>query len=171
MTVYQLREEWRWQPLGAILTIGLMLVLPFIVHAIGGQTAGVVWLPLFYAPVLAIALFRPLVGIIAGLVTPFLNYLLTGAPPAPMALLLAIELVLFALLLSQTDRRWPRFWAAAPLAYIIALVVSVFLLTVLIPLLPMPPGQFLATALQSAWPGLLVLLLINWLVVRYVPRQ
>lgn len=171
MTLYNLRQEdWRVQLPATILTIGLMWLLPFLVHLVGGPTAGSAWLPLFYAPVIAIVLFHPAVAVVAGLITPFLNHYLTGAPPAPMAIILTIELVVFAAVLELSGRRWPHFWAAAPLAYLFAKVATMILLAI-VPVLPVPPGQFFMNSLLTAWPGLLVLLLLNWLVVRYAPRQ
>jgi hypothetical protein len=170
MSVQQLRSDKRVQIPATAVTIGLMLLFPFIVHAIGGPAAGGRWLPLFYAPLVAALLFHPLVAVVAGLVTPFLNHALTGAPPLNTAVLLSVELVVFSLVMQGLARRWPAFWGAAPLAYLAAKVGSLLLVVLLPSLMPVPAWQFFSTSLINALPGMAVLLLINWLTVRGMQR-
>ena len=166
-----LRSDKRVQIPATAVTIGLMLLFPFVVDLIGGPAAGPRWLPLFYMPIVAALLFHPLVGVAAGLATPFLNHFLTGSPALPMAFLLAVELVVFTLVMQLLCRRWPRFWGAAPFAYLVAKVASALVLLVApMTLLPVSPWQFLSTSLMNALPGLLVLLLINWLVMTGMQR-
>lgn len=169
--VQQLKSDNRIQIPATAVTIGLMLLFPFIVHWIGGPTAGSRWLPLFYVPILAVALFHPWVSIIASLLTPLLNHFLTGAPPLPTAVVLSVELVVFSLVMQQFYQRWPKFWGAAPLAFLVAKIASLLLLFLApMTLIPVPPWQFFRSSLLNAWPGLLVLLLINWLVVKGLQR-
>lgn len=169
IAIEQLRSDKRLQIPATAVSVGLMLLFPFIVHTLGGPAAGGRWLPLFYVLIATVMLFHPLVGVLAGLVTPFLNHLITGAPPLSMAVLLAVELVVFALVMWQMARRWPHFWGAAPLAYLVAKIASTVFLF-FIPLLPAPPTQFFLSALTTAWPGLLVLLLINFLLIKGMQR-
>lgn len=151
----------------AAATVALTMLLPFIVHSFGGPPVGARWLPLFYAPFLAAMLFHPLVSLSAGMITPFLNHLVTGSPALPIAVILSFELAVFSTVAYQFSRRWPSFWGAAPLAYILAKVASLVLLAVWPnQLVPATPWQFFTTSLMNAWPGLLVLLAINWLAVR-----
>lgn len=167
MTIEQLKTDRRIQLPATAVTIGLTLLFPFIVHTIGGPTAGARWLPLFYAPFIAVVLFHPAVSLIAGLATPFLNHWLTGAPPWGTAVLLSVELVIFAAACHLLRRRWPRLWVAAPLAYLLALALASLLLVILPGvLIPAAPGAFFTSTLPQAWPGLLVLLLLNWLMVK-----
>ena len=171
MRIEQLKTDKRYQIPATVVTISLTLLFPFIVHTIGGPAAGARWLPLFYAPFIAVVLFHPAVGIVAGLLTPFLNHWLTGAPPWGTAVLLSVELVIFATTSHLLLRRWPRLWMAAPLAYLLALLTAVLLLT-LMPgiLVPAAPGQFFTVTLRQAWPGMFVLLLLNGLMVRGINR-
>lgn len=53
MTVYPLTLDKRVQIPATAVTIDPRLLLPFLVHLIGGPTAGGRGLPLFYAPVAA----------------------------------------------------------------------------------------------------------------------
>lgn len=166
MTIEQLKTDRRLQIPATAVTITLTLLFPFIVHAIGGPAAGARWLPLFYAPFVAVVLFHPAVSIIAGLLTPFLNHWLTGAPPWGMTVILSVELVVFTAVSHLLLRRWPRLWVAAPLAYVLALGTAVVLVVFSPELIPAAPWQFFTTALQQAWPGLIVLLLLNWLMMK-----
>ena len=171
MSIQQLAKNKPLQIPATIITIFLMILFPFIIHLIGGPVAGARWLPIFYAPFVAAVLFRPGVAIVAALSAPFLNHLITGAPPLPMVVVLSFQLVLFGIIVNQLVRRWPAFWGAAPLAYLLALASSTILLAVLpISLLPVSPWQFFSTSILSALPGLLVLLLINWLLLKGMQR-
>lgn len=171
MILQQLSKSKPIQIPALVITIALMLIFPYLVHLVGGPTAGARWLPMFYAPFVAAALFHPLVAVVAGLSAPFLNHLITGAPPLPLVALLSFELVIFGLLVHQLVRRWPKFWAVAPLAYLLSKAISALLLAVLpFALVPASPWQFFSTSLLQAWPGLLILLLINWLTVKGLQR-
>lgn len=165
MTIQQLKTDKRIQIPATAVTISLMLLFPFIVHTIGGPAAGARWLPLFYAPFVAVVLFHPAVSVVAGLVTPFLNHWLTGSPPWETAQALSVELVVFTAMCHLLLRRWPRLWAAAPLAYVLPLGTAVLLGARSPGLFPAPPWQFFTAALQQVLPGLVVLLLLNWLMV------
>lgn len=152
-------------PAGAI-TVALMMLLPAFVHSLGGPTAGARWLPLFYAPFVAAFSLHPLGSLTAGVITPFLNHIATGSPVLPMAIILSIELAVFSTIAYRCTRRWPAFWGAAPLAYILAKLASlIFLMIWPNQLLPATPWQFVTTSLMNAWPGLIVLLTLNWLAV------
>ena len=151
-------------------SVGLMILLPFLIHLIppvGGVPMGARLLPLFFIPFVAIVYFHPAVAFFAALVTPFLNQALTGSPPPAMAALLTLELVIFSGAAYLMFRRRPSFWGIAPLAYIAA----IFLATFVAPFLPLLPDQpfiwsALGASLLTAWPGLLLLLLLNIAIVR-----
>ena len=61
-------------------------------------------------------------------------------------------------------------WLAAPLAYMLTKIVSSVLLIV-IPLVGnVEPIQFFMNSVSNAWPGLLALGVINFVVLRYQQR-
>jgi len=148
----------------ALTTMALMIVLPLLIHLIptvGKTPLGAFLLPIFYAPLAAVFLFHPLVSVFAGLVVPYVNYLLTGQPALPVAAGLSVELALFSIaLLYFNQRKMSSLWVA-PMAYGLAKLGSI--------LVGMLTGGFsLAdwlSGLAYALPGLLVLVLIHtWLV-------
>jgi hypothetical protein len=165
-------RDLRVQIPAAAVTVALTMLLPFIVHSFGGPPVGARWLPLFYAPFLAAMMFHPLVSLTAGVITPFLNHMITGSPVLPVAIILSFELAVFSVVAYQFTHRRPAFWGAAPLAYILAKVASLMLLAIWPgQLVTATPWQFFTTSLMNAWPGLLVLMAINWLAVRGFRRN
>lgn len=173
LTITALRQNRVLQIPALGLTLFAMWLLPILVHLLplgsGPVPEGARFLPIFYAPVVAIWFFHPAVALVAGLLMPFINYGLTGMPPLNIAILVSVELVAFSLLLMFSKRCWPRFWMAAPLAGILCKVFSVLLLFV-VPLVPAPPLSFFVDSVSVAWPGLLVLLVINLILLRFSPR-
>ncbi len=155
------------------LTLFAMWLLPVLVHLLplGNSPVpeGARFLPIFYAPVVAVWFFNPAVALVAGLLMPFINHGLTGLPPLNIAIIMSVELVAFTLLLMFSKSRWPRFWMAAPLAAILCKVFSAMLLFA-VPLVPAPPLKFFVDSVSVAWPGLLVLLTINLILLR-VPAK
>ena len=155
------------------LTLFMMWLLPVLVHLLplnGPIPEGVRFLPIFYAPVVAVWFFHPVVALLAGLLMPFINYALTGMPPLNIAILMCIELAAFSLILTVSKTRWPRLPVAAPLAGILCKVASALTLIV-IPLVPDSPWTFFTQSVIVAWPGLLVLLVINLVLLRVSPDE
>lgn len=165
------RQDARVQIPATILTIALMVFFPVLSHIIGGAPIGVRWLPMFYAPVAAALWFHPAVGLAAALLGPLTNHLLTGHPTAPMTVMLTVELVVFVAVIQLLARRRPGFWGAAAVAFVVAKLASTVLLAVLpVTLIPAPPLQYFTSSLTTGWPGMVVLVIINWLSVRAAAR-
>ncbi len=159
------RSNWKIQAPAALLTVAAAIALPVLVHllpAAAGAPWGARLLPAFLAPLVAAYLFHPAVALVAAAVAPLLNHWLTGMPAQPMVAGLTLELVLFSGLVLAMRSRWPRFWAAAPLAYITAHALAL----ALIPASPAPYLTVLTATLTTALPGILLLTAANWLLVR-----
>ena len=163
LNVARLKSDARLQIPAAIVTVAAMIALPALVHLlppVDGISWGLRLLPLFYAPFLAALLFHPAVSLIASLASPLLNYGLTGSPPFEIALVLSFELVVFTTIVLIVDRRRPKFVLLAPFALILAKAISAIALLV-------TPISF-SNPLQTYWPALIVLGLLNLLTVRYL---
>lgn len=154
-----------------IQAISIMLVsawiLPFLVHLLPtyqGIPMGAFLLPMFYIPFIAVYFYRWQMGLLVAASGPILNFLITGSPNWEFLAILGFELMvfsLFAFLLIQTKCKI----LAAPLAYLSAKIVSSFLL-IFIPLLAVSPMAFFGNSLTNAAPGLLVLFVLNWILVK-----
>ena len=149
--------------------VGIAAAVPFLIHLI--PSAGVPWgarlLPMFYAPLLGVMLYRFHVGLIPALLAPALNVLLTGSPALSLVTILTVELVLFTAVVFLMLKSWPRLWLAGPFAYMMAKAGS----GVMIATLPWfssfrPAGRFALASVETAIPGLLVLTALTVLMLR-----
>ncbi|EPR67671.1 hypothetical protein [Cyclobacterium qasimii] len=151
----------------------IAIVFPILVHLappINGVPVGAYLLPMFYIPFVALVAYRLPVALIVAALAPPLNFLITGNPQWGLMGILTIELVTFtflayALLLPNTIK-----WFAAPLAYLGAKTISSAFL-IFIPLIEVAPYQFFSTSLNNAATGILILLVINILSLKYLPSQ
>ncbi len=165
MTVSLARE------LGVLLALSVMF--PFMVHILpvpGDAQLGPRLLPMFYAPLLAALWGRVRPAAAVALLAPWLNWALTGHPPPLLAVVTMVELSGFVLVV-----RWlfagvgPRWYLAAP-AYFAGMAAAALVAGLFPALIGGRPA--LAWAAQSiviGEPGILILLLINWLALRYYP--
>ena len=173
MNTRSLQKHKYGQIFAVIVTVGTMLLLPYLVHLItpqAGVSLGARLLPLFYAPLLAVILFDLRTAIIAAFTAPLLNHLIIGSPTLEMAVILTIEVVVFCVVASLLYRQWPRLVIIAPAAYISAVLAAA--LTLLIgPLLPVPALTFFISSISNALPGMLILLLINIVLVQYISER
>jgi len=81
----------------SVFVLAFSILIPFLIHFIpvSGNPAGAVLLPIFIAPFIAVVFFRLNVAVIAALLSPVLNYLLTGNPVYGIVGIITLELVLF----------------------------------------------------------------------------
>ena len=171
-TLSSLRNKPILQIPAALITLGLMWLVPFLIHLIpfsGTIPLGARLLPIFYAPLLAAWLFNPIVGIASGLLMPFINHTFTGMPAFNVAVMLSVELGVFSLILTIYKTRYPRLSLLAPFAVIAGKTVSALLLFI-IPLVPLSPWAYFTSSVVNAIPGLLVLLAIN-LTLNRLPHE
>lgn len=82
----------------ASLFLALGIIIPYVFHIAGGMT-GQIFLPM-HLPVLLCGFFLgSRYGLIVGILTPFLNSLLTGMPPIyPTGIAMALELGTYGLI-------------------------------------------------------------------------
>lgn len=157
-----------------LVTVIVMQLLPFLVHALpqgNGAPLGARLLPLFYAPFVAAIFFHPMVAIMAGLVAPYLNYLLLGQPTPGIAVILSIQLVFFSASVALLHKYFPRLWFNALISYGVAMLATLAALTILPGrLVPAPAVPFTIQSIITGWEGILILLAFNLLVVVWETR-
>ncbi|MFA6218104.1 MAG: hypothetical protein WDL87_10690 [Candidatus Omnitrophota bacterium] len=148
-----------------IVVLTMSAMIPFIVHLLplpGKVPLGAIFLPLFYAPFVAVVLFRPSVSIISALAAPFLNQMLTGNPGFEKAIVLTLELLLFTLVAQTLWRQEKYFWGAAVLSYVVSKALSVLLLWKILLVIPGMPGvEYFLRSIRTALPGIGILFLMN----------
>ncbi|MEM1136195.1 MAG: hypothetical protein AAGI07_10170 [Bacteroidota bacterium] len=168
----QLVDTLQWK---AVLGFTLLtLVLPFIFHllpAINGTPAGAMFLPIFYAPFVALLFYRIHVGLIAGISAPIINHLITGNPAWEIVRVLSIELCIFVIIAAILLKLTPKNFFAAPLAYVITKLVSMFIL----PILNLVPGDisgtmFFTNSVSNGFVGIILLGVVNFFALKMKNR-
>lgn len=144
--------------------VAASVAIPFLVHLVpGGSSIGATLLPIFWAPLLAVVFFGPVPGVVAALLAPLLNHVLTGMPPAFVVTSLTIELGVFvAVLVLASQWAWAkRSPLLAPAAYLVARVLAALVLIVVGSSAASVGSVF--AGLGGAIPGLISLFVINLL--------
>ncbi|MEM8969846.1 MAG: hypothetical protein AAGE93_25740 [Bacteroidota bacterium] len=173
-TVLQRSTPTRVSLRATVLLLVAAFILPFLVHllpAYEGVPMGARLLPMFIVPFIAVVFFNVTLGLVIGGLSPLMNVLLTGSPDWQFVVVLSLELMLFALIVNQFLKMPGLKWMAAPVAYMAAKVASLVLLIVVPLITNAEPTQFFVNSMVNAWPGILLLGIINILVLRYQLRQ
>jgi niacin transporter len=144
---------------GLLLATGV--ILPFIFHQFG--IAGRIFLPMHIPVFLAGLLLGPGAGLLVGVLCPGLSAVLTGMPPAALAIPMTPELAaygLFSGLLFRGTRT--SLYISLLGAMIIGRIVWILMAVLIAPLLGFQ-GRTLTivlAALAVGWPGIIVQLLL-----------
>jgi hypothetical protein len=129
----------------------LGVVLPVLFHMVG---LGRYLLPM-HVPVLAAGLvLGPRYAWTVGLATPWLSSFLTGMPPAPMAVLMGVELVALSGAASVLAAARTPVWVAAALAVAVRCAVSWGVSSLLAAQLGLPPQAAGWAAVAAGAPGI-----------------
>jgi hypothetical protein len=150
-------------------TILLLLgsvALQFGIHLIPSPSAvplGAILLPIFIAPLIACIFFRLHTALIAGILAPSINYLITGSPAPELLLLLTAELVVFTLLLPL----FLHFGKIKMIAALAGIIIAKIFSSSILPLISSVPAVDLVQSLITALPGIIVLSLLNILLLRH----
>lgn len=152
-------------PLQIGLVLSATILLPLFIHlipSINGVPVGAYLIPFFYAPLIAIYLFKPLPVAFAGVLAPFIYYLISGAPAINMVSVISLEIVSFIYLMHIMNTTFNKAIWIAPAAYLSAKIVS-FLILFLLPvdIIISTPVNHLLTSTFYALPGMAVLFIIS----------
>ena len=147
----------------SVIALGASLAFPYLVHLLPagqGPQVGATYLPIYWAPLLATALFGFVPGLAAAALGPILNHWVTGSPPEFLLTSMTLELVAFVALFSLLLKLTPRNLLAAPLAYLVGRAVVTGSLW-LADGTPSGTWSALGASLQTAWPGIVILTLVG----------
>lgn len=159
----QLADVRDWTLLTALAILG-----PYVAHLLPSwddTPIGARLIPVFYAPLLGVFWRQHGFTLALALASPWINHLLFQRPALPVAVVLSFELIVFTALLLVLTHRWGRrAWMGAA-GYLLTKPFSAALLAI-VPLPLPPPLRFVAGSVTTAWPGIVVLLLLGWLASR-----
>ncbi len=150
----------------AALALTVSCVIPFAFHLLtpfAGLPQGSAWLPLFYAPLIAILLGAFQAAVVCALLAPILNYLFFNMPQPPILQILTADLSGFVVIFYLLHRKFP----AWPVTSLVAYGAAKFLTSCVAGWMPLQDHSFAArwhyflSVLSGAWPGLLVFFLLS----------
>lgn len=153
--------------------LALSVMFPFMIHILPlpeDTRWGPRLLPMFYAPLLAAIWGRTSSALLIALLAPWVNRLLTGHPATATATVMMVELLGFVvalrLLLAQIGPRW---FLAAP-AYFAGKAIALLIVAIAPGLIAGRPAlDWAAQSIVLALPGVAILVLINFLMLRAYP--
>lgn len=148
-----------------IVMMSLAVLLPFLIHflpAINSIPAGAYLIPVFFVALMASFLFKLHVGLIMALLTPAVNFWLTGSPRPEAAVLLTMELVVFVFAVSALKSVKYVNYAAGLLAFAAAKVIAFAAAALFLPV-----SSAALTSVLTSIPGLVVLQALNIMLIRY----
>lgn len=152
------------------LTLTGMVLLPIIVHLIpfsGTQPLGAYLLPMFIAPLVAAFFVSPVGLILAAILAPMINNMLTGMPQVPMLYFVTSELILFSMIVFWIVQKEKTFLGFSALAFLIAKVaVMIPRILILNGNLDLPVLGLNLAGIAISIPGILILFAVERLLLR-----
>ena len=158
----------------ATLLLATASALPLLVHLLPSWDRGPLGahlLPMFWATFVAAYFYGAATGAITGLVSPLVNLLFTTLPAWSMIALLGCELVVFALVSAWLVKRAPGSRVSAPLAFLVAVVVCAGLQAVAAPFGQTGATRLLVASLTTGLPGIALLTVFNFFLVKTYPKR
>lgn len=95
--------------LGTIIFIGLGVAIPRIFHVLIGANAGAILLPMHIAVLIAALTFGTLSATIVGISSVLFSFLLTGMPALARLPYMAIELVIYSVLVGLLSKKFNNY--------------------------------------------------------------
>lgn len=137
------------------------LLLPVLFHLVH---LGHLFMPM-YVPLVTLPFFvRPRPAGITALLTPLLSGAVMGMPPffPPVALFMALELGVMAVLIAWAALRWPQAneWAVLVPVLLLGRFLYVALVYAFSLVIELPAGFLAGLSLVSGWPGIILMLVV-----------
>ena len=152
------------QVVETVLLLAGSILLQFLIHLIpsSGTPIGAYVLAMFFAPLIAIIFFKPHTAFVVAILSPILNYLISGSPIAVILPLMTIKLVLFVSCLYLFFNIKSIKKISALLAILVSLTLSPFIVSLF-----SSYNKNVLSTLTTAIPGILLLTVVNYFLVRY----
>ncbi|HHV97457.1 MAG TPA: ECF transporter S component [Clostridiaceae bacterium] len=156
------------------LFLALAVLFPQVFHLIGGPAAGRIFLPMHIPVMLAGFFAGPTIGVITGIISPLLSFLITSMPMPPMLYFMVIELGGYGLAAGFLFRK-------LKLNIYVSLIISMIfgrllygaaiLTAVHVLKINIPPSISVFGAVTAGIPGLIIQIIFIPAVVYLVERR
>ncbi len=141
----------------AALFCALGITVPMLFHVVGlGRT----FLPMHLPVLIGAVLLRPPMAMLVGALTPWASMLLMGMPPAPMAVVMCIELTVLAGVVSGARLLRAPVWLAVVAGIAARIGVTWIVTTSLAGYLNLPPAGVGIASIVAGAPGIALQLII-----------
>lgn len=141
---------------GTILLSGMGITLPRIFHVLAGTSAGVTFLPMHIAVLIAALTFGITSSTVVAGSSIIGSYLLTGMPSLARLPYMLIELVIYAILLSVLNKKFNSYLSLI-VTIILGRVVYAGILAVAINVLGLPTyGISVIESIKVGLPGIII---------------
>ena len=165
------RAGWREN----LVIVATAWAVPFLVHLVpfeGPRPLGVYLLPSTWTVFVAVYLYGLRSGLLAALVLPGVNFVVTGLPAASQIALTTVELCAYATVVALLTARWPSFSPGAALAWLPAKAAAIALQWA-VPAFAYQrnPLEHFFGSVRNGLTGLAVLIAINAVLVALVPKD
>lgn len=146
--------------------IAASVCVQFIVHIIptgNSVPLGAILLPMFYVPLIALVFYSFKTALVTAAAGPVFNYILTRSPELEVLPQVTFELIIFVLTFTLLLRYSRLNYLSAVISIISAKLLSWFVFS-LINLTGLSFANFI-NSLSAAYPGIIVLLFMNILLI------
>lgn len=145
--------------IGTVLLSGIGIALPRIFHVLAGSSAGATFLPMHIAVLLAALTFGVVSASIVGGTSVLFSYLLTGMPTLARLPYMAIELVIYAILLGLFNKKYNSYISLIA-TIILGRILYAGVLFVAINLIGLQTyGISVIESIKTGMPGIIIQLL------------
>ncbi len=157
--------------IGTLLLSGVGVALPRIFHVLAGSSAGATFLPMHLAVLIAALTFGTISSTIVAGSSVVFSYLLTGMPTLVRLPYMAIELVIYAVLLSVCNKKFNSYLSLI-ITMILGRILYSFILLVAVNLFGLPTyGISVMESIKIGIPGLAIQLLCVPLIARFMKER
>lgn len=128
-------------------------------------------LPFFWMTLAGVYVYGTGVGLLIGLSSPLVTYLVIGFPDTTTVALTALQISIFVFTARGLIGRAPGFWWVAPFAYL-AGTAAAYSAQIFLPGFPgyLQVSVACVESLQTALPGMAILAFIHFMLVRLYPQ-
>lgn len=157
--------------IGTLLLSGVGVALPRIFHVLAGSSAGATFLPMHLAVLIAALTFGTISSTIVAGSSVVFSYLLTGMPTLVRLPYMAIELVIYAVLLSVCNKKFNSYLSLI-ITMILGRILYSFILLVAVNWFGLPTyGISVMESIKIGIPGLAIQLLCVPLIARFMKER
>jgi len=149
------------------LMLALGIVIPYIFHITGIN--GSIFLPMHIPILLAGFIIGPLYAFILGIITPILNYFISGMPPFPMVIVMIFELATFGFVSGTIYKKSKNIIITLITSIIIGRMVGaiiVLLIGYLFDIKFIPFSTYITGAFITGLPGIIIQFILIPIIVK-----